>query len=248
MIGTLRLAVRFVLILLTLFPELVLSKQALTSNTYPQPLHGIDRDPFVENAPLVIAVACRDGVAIVAATEPPPPPSSNIVQQQQQEKFNRSIAMVDNEPLMYYNANEIKEMFQTCHDHEPNDDASAGNIDTNVGYPFLDLPDSFAGPYRIQSITSNDHRSATFFVSCGWKVDGYIHLRNAARDLIENEQYQFGIGNDEEMNIHLLANQLSLYMAQCAVSERVSVCRPMKLYNSPCHPFLTNLRQLRIVF
>jgi hypothetical protein len=218
-----------VLILLTLFPELVLSKQALTSNTYPQPLHGIDRDPFVENAPLVIAVACRDGVAIVAATEPPPSSSSNTFPQQQQEKFNPSVDIIDYDPLMYYNASEIKEMLQNCHDHDSNDDASTDNIDSNAGYPFLDLPDSFAGPYRIQSITSNDHRSATFFVSCGWKVDGYIHLRNAARDLIENEQYQFGILNDEEMNIHLLANQLSLYMAQCAVSERVSVFRPMKL-------------------
>jgi hypothetical protein len=105
MILTLRLAIEFVVIL-TFFPDCILSKRVSRTNTYPQPLHGVDRDPFVENAPLVIAVACRDGVAIVAATEP----SSSSIQRQQQLKLNQSI--IDNEPLMYYNLNEIKGMLQ----------------------------------------------------------------------------------------------------------------------------------------
>jgi hypothetical protein len=223
MILTLRLAIEFVVIL-TFFPDCILSKRVSRTNTYPQPLHGVDRDPFVENAPLVIAVACRDGVAIVAATEP----SSSSIQRQQQLKLNQSI--IDNEPLMYYNLNEIKGMLQKHGDHETNNDTTTSMNED--GYPFLDLPDTFAGPYRIQSATSDDRRSTTCFASCGWKVDGYIHLRNAIRDLVDNERYKFGIVDDEEISIALLANQLSLYMAQCAVSERVSVCHPIKSMHS----------------
>lgn len=209
--GTLRLAIEFVLIL-TFLPSCVSSKQRKTTSTYPQPLHGIERDPFVENAPLVIAVACRDGVAIVAATEP----SSGTAQH---EKLHHCI--IDSEPLLYYNAGEIKEMVQK---HQPQQtNGVAMNIDDdNDGYPFLDLPDTNAGPYRIQSLTSDGRRSTTFYVSSGWKVDGYIHLRNAARDMVNNERYTFGIVDDEEISITLLANQLSLYMAQCAVSDQVS--------------------------
>ena len=207
----LRLAIEFVLIL-TFLPSCVPSKQRTTTNTYPQPLHGIDRDPFVENAPLVIAVACRDGVAIVAATEP----SSGTTHH---EKLHYCI--IDSEPLLYYNASEIKEMVQKHQPPQLNGDTMNINND-NDGYPFLDLPDTYAGPYRIQSLTSDGRRSPTFYVSCGWKVDGYIHLRNAARDMVNNERYTFGIVDDKEISITLLANQISLYMAQCAVSERVS--------------------------
>lgn len=219
MIGTLRLAIGFVLIL-KFVPSRGSSKQRSTAtNTYPQPLHGTGRDPFVQNAPLVIAVACRDGVVVVAATEP----SSYNVDKQQKEKMNLSIT--DSEPLMYYNADEIRE---TSHpDQTPNNDTVTieqydnGEDDDNDGYPFLDLPDTFAGPYRIQSVASSSSGDgATLFVSCGWKVDGYIHLRNAARDIFQNERNTFG---DTELNLPLFANQLSLYMAQCAVSERVSV-------------------------
>ena len=206
----------------------VFSKQqtSTTTSTYPQRLHGMERDPFVENAPLVIAIACRDGVAIVAATEPTSvllssstaTTSSSAVQNHQQ--LSKNLGIVDSEPLMYYNANEIRKLLRT----NPTTNTTTtidDDDDDDTGYPFLDLPDTFAGPYRIQSVTSDNHRSSTFFVSCGWKVDGYIQLRNAARDIVNSERYTFGMVDDEEISIPLLANQISMYMAQCAISERV---------------------------
>lgn len=212
-----KLAIKLVHVLLVvLFPCWVSSKRvSTTTSTYPQPLHGIERDPFVENAPLVIAVACRDGVAIVAATEPSL--SSSIAHQPKLKNHNN---IADSEPLMYYNADEIKNILQK---RESNTTTTIKEDDD--GYPFMDLPDTFSGPFRIQSVTNDYHRrSSTFFVSCGWKVDGYIQLRNAIRDIVDNERYTFGIVDDDEISVTLIANQVSLYMAQCAVSERV-LCR-----------------------
>lgn len=198
------------------------------TSTYPQPLYGIERDRFVENAPLTIAVVCRDGVAVVTATEV-------TVQSKQQQKSNHSIA--DSEPLMYYNSNEIKEIGRRQRDNATSDKTTI----INEGYPFLDLPDTFAGPYRTLSLTSDRH--TTFFTSCGWKVDGYIQLRNAARDIVEKERNTFGNVDDEEVPIPFLANQLSLYLAQCAASERVP-CRNVVYHYSCCFaedPFSSHL-------
>jgi hypothetical protein len=200
------------------------------TTTYPAKLHGIERDPFVQSAPLVVAIACRNGVVIVSATSPST--TSDL------PTWNFHNESCDSEPLLYYNANDIietrKSKFRTDGNSSSNSSTIATDIDeSNVtndtdGYPFLDLPDTFAGPYRIQSIgatTVKEHGSTpattttttTAFVSCGWKADGYIRLLNMARDILDTERSTFG----EECNVAILANQLSLYMAKCAVSERV---------------------------
>jgi hypothetical protein len=164
------------------------------SKSYPE-LHGLQPDVLVQTAPLVVAVACRDGVALVAAVSPSSASSSR-----------------DDEPLLYYNVDD---------EIVTSENATAGfidaptepDVDPDDMCPFLDLPDSFVGPCRIQSISK---LGATAFVSCGWKADGYIRLLNAARELASNERNTFG----EESN-SILPIQLSLFMAQCAVSERV---------------------------
>jgi hypothetical protein len=212
-----KLARRLVHVLVVLLPCWVSSKRvSTTTSTYPQPLHGIQRDLFVENAPLVIAVACRDGVAIVAATEP----SLSSSTSHKHQPTSKTHTIADSEPLMYYNADEIRNILQKRQYNES--DTTTTTIEGDDGYPFMDLPDTFSGPFRIQSVTNNHHRrSSTFFVSCGWKVDGYIQLRNAIRDIVDNERYTFGLVDDNEIIVTLIANQVSLYMAQCAVSERV---------------------------
>jgi hypothetical protein len=207
--------------LVTLVALIKASKRSDTISSYPQQLLGIEQDPFVQAAPFVIAVACRDGVAIVAGTSPPP----STKRQQQQEQ---SLDGCDDEPLVYYDLDDEEAEMNSALDnnsesihcnettHISNYEDNSTLNDENNTYSFLDLPDSYTGPYRIQSIDQKS--TVTSFVSCGWKADGYIRLLNAARDIVDNERYIFG----EVCSTSILADQLSLYMTQCAVSERVS--------------------------
>jgi hypothetical protein len=173
------------------------SYKSTATSSYP-PLHGLQPDPLVQSAPLVVAVACRDGVAIVAAASS----VHQFVSSKSATSFSNDI-----EPLLFYSASdEIDTRMERTSNATTNND-----IDDNC--PFTDLPDSFTGPYRIQSIGMT---GATAFVSCGWKADGYIRLLHTARDLADAERATFG----EECN-QILPAQLSLFMAQCVVSERV---------------------------
>jgi hypothetical protein len=180
------------------------SSSTKTVPSFPQ-LHGIQADPLVQAAPLVIAIACRDGVAVVAATSTTQSESSTL-------------GSSDVEPLLYFNADDIinlKRNSNTTITNDSNKTISDEVIDENR-CTFLDLPDQYAGPYRVQSLGIS---GTTAFVSCGWKADGYIRLLSAARDIIDMERSTFG----EECNA-ILPEQLSLFLAQCAVSERVRLC------------------------
>jgi hypothetical protein len=185
-----------VLLPITLINSRIASASSPLKKTKSYPtLHGLQSDVWVQAAPLVVAVACRDGLALVAVASPSSTSSGS-----------------DDEPLLYYNVvDEIvaSENATTNIIDIPTD--TDGNDDTNCS--FFDLPDFYTGPCRIQSIGKV---GATAFVSCGWKADGYIRLLNAARELAGTERTMFG----EESN-SILPMQLSLFMAQCAVSERV---------------------------
>lgn len=153
-------------------------------------LRGKQQDPFVQLAPLVVAMACRDGVALVAAH-----PWSE-----------------DDDFLLFGETDEDASNSLEGVSRNPNSNTANSAL---TGLPFLDLPTTYAGPLRIQSVGSQ----GTALVACGWRADGSGRLLEKARSLCDKELGAFG---DEF--IRFLPIQLSLYMADCAVSERVSCC------------------------
>ena len=134
------------------------------------------RDPFVHEAPLILAASCQDGVVVLAA-------------------HTRD----DQEPLLY------KALDQQG---DAKDDGS-----------FTDLPRNYQGPFRINTVD----QYGTVLVSTGWRADCDAFLRNA-KALAQKESMQFGPPPSTALSSgygDLLARRLSLYLAQCAVSERV---------------------------
>lgn len=176
------------------------------------PRRGLKPDPFVQAAPLIVAMSCRDGVAILAAH---PAPSS--------------------EPLLFYDYNEDEPV-------TVNDESSlTKTADGGRGNPplFLDLPLNYEGSLRIQAVGT---AGTTALVTCGWRVDGTGRLVTVARERTDIERQTFG-----EENSSILPTQLSLYMAMCAVSERVRyICFDiffLGLWTADCaRPFRTNAK------
>jgi hypothetical protein len=156
------------------------ASSASSKSEFP-PLRGLRPDLFVQAAPLVVAMACRDGVAILAAH---PSPSS--------------------EPLLHYDPEEEEE--HAADDQKRQDESYDKN------QPFLDLPLSYSGSLRIQSVGT----VVSALVTCGWRADGNVRLVNAARALAADEFQTLG-----EESSSILPTQLSLFMAQCAVMEGV---------------------------
>jgi hypothetical protein len=76
----------------------------------------------------------------------------------------------------------------------------------------------YKGPLRINSID----RFGTALVCSGWRADCQV-LVEKCRSLATAEVMKFGEPSRMEYG-NMLASDLSLHLAQCAVSERVSYC------------------------
>jgi hypothetical protein len=81
---------------------------------------------------------------------------------------------------------------------------------------FLDLPENYAGPFRIRSVD----RFGTAFVACGWRADG-DYLFEKIKEVAATEILKYGSPSMTHYRKYL-ASQLSLCMAQCALSDQVS--------------------------
>lgn len=82
--------------------------------------------------------------------------------------------------------------------------------------PFLDLPENFAGPFRIQSIDAY----GTTMLTCGWRADCDALVRRAVA-MAAAETRRYGEMGSSASYAKFLASEISLYLAQCAVSEWV---------------------------
>lgn len=83
---------------------------------------------------------------------------------------------------------------------------------------FLDLPEGYAGPFRIRSVDGY----GTAFVACGWRADG-DHLWDKVKSIASAEVRQHGPPSMTHYR-QFLSAQLSLCMAQCALSDMVNGC------------------------
>ena len=141
------------------------------------------RDKFVEASPLIVAVACRNGVALVAAH------TADV-------------------PLLYDDDND--------NSHESEDETA---------FYFRDLPMSFAGPFRLQTIitgsSSSSSGTSAALLTAGWRSDA-ARLLDAARSM--DGEYREALG--ESGTPYTLAANLSRYMAICAGTEGVRTALP----------------------
>ena len=109
----------------------------------------------------------------------------------------------ENEPLLYFSSAD-----QGSH---PRSELSTPST------PLLDLPESFGGPFRIQTIDAY----GTTLLATGWRADCDF-LVEQAREMAAAEQLRHGTPSDSSsFYVSLLARELSLFMAQLAVSEGV---------------------------
>lgn len=83
---------------------------------------------------------------------------------------------------------------------------------------YLDLPDTFAGPFRIHAIDA----FGTTMLASGWRAD-CDEIVARARDLSSAEVQRYGPPISGSMSYaRYLTAELSLFMALCVVSEGVS--------------------------
>jgi hypothetical protein len=129
-------------------------------------LRGKQPDPFVQRAPLVVAMACRDGVALIAAHPEP----------------------TDDEDALLYE--DLDSDAIDLDDIDRDGDAVSDQIEgaNLTTAPFRDLPLSYEGPLRIHSIGTQ----GAALVSCGWGADGSGRMVNKAREFCSDERLLFG--------------------------------------------------------
>lgn len=102
---------------------------------------------------------------------------------------------LESEPLLYH--------LYTLHEDDINDRSDTW---------FEELPTDYQGPFRI---TAMDQCA---MIGVGWRAD-CLAVVERARAVARAEKIRYGT----PMAAALLAEQVSLYLAQCAVSERVGV-------------------------
>jgi hypothetical protein len=124
-------------------------------------------------------------------------------------------ATVDEEPLVYFR------------DQQDDDDVASSSTTTN-DFPFQDLPHDHQGPFRIQSIDT----LGTCIVSSGWRAD-CERLVNKSQQIADKERNIYGDAPDAStLYVRYLSNEISSYLAQCAVSEQVRSGRMFRLTDS----------------
>jgi hypothetical protein len=169
-----------------------ISRAALRSEDPSLPLHGLKPDPFVMAAPLVVAAVCKDGVAIVATH-----------------------TASSEEPLLMDDT-----IVEDSVENVTVEDSATSNANDSTQAPLpLDLPLSFRGPFRIQTIDG----FGTTLAFAGWRTDGET-LASRCRSLASSELDRFGEPTNGVEYGRFLAEEASSWMARCAVSESVS-CR-----------------------
>jgi hypothetical protein len=166
------------------------SRAASRSEDPSLPLLGLKPDPFVMAAPLVVAAVCKDGVAIVATH-----------------------TASSKEPLLM-----DETIVENSLENVTAEDSATSNSSDSTQAPLpLDLPLSFRGPFRIQTIDG----FGTTLAFAGWRTDGEM-LASRCRSLAASELDRFGEPTNGVEYGRFLAEEASSWMARCAVSENVS--------------------------
>ncbi|GKY94151.1 hypothetical protein MPSEU_000381200 [Mayamaea pseudoterrestris] len=126
----------------------------------------------------------------------------------------------ESEPLLYYSSS--------------HDAASARNNSNDTNGSFLDLPPNFQGPFRIHAVDTR----GTCLVAAGWRADGERLLQKCRR-LADEERATYG-DETSPLYVRFLAMELSLYLAQCQVSERTRTLACASLLVSPTEVWLVD--------
>ena len=155
------------------------------------PLVGVTPDPFVSAAPLIVAAVCSDGVVLVAV--------------------HTAFA---NEPLLLYDEKDDTVISTTFGDD--NEKSNQTTTTTTSSTTLRDLPKGYRGPFRIHSVDG----FGTGLVCCGWRADSNM-LTQFCRSVASEEFDTFGAPRPNIDHGNYLASEVSLWMANCAVSERV---------------------------
>jgi hypothetical protein len=158
------------------------------------PLFGTKPDKFVASAPIIVAAVCKDGIVIVATH------ISSLT-----------------EPLLMDESSDDKDDKQETGDEATGtdeDDSLLSDTATSLNKLPKDIPLSFKGPFRIQSI---DGFGSTL-VCAGWRTDGE-QLGEKFRSLAMMESSQFGEPFHAHEYGHLLVQEAAAWMAKCAVFE-----------------------------
>lgn len=151
-------------------------------------LQGLKPDTFVTVAPLVVAAECKDGVAIVAT-------------------HTASLR----EPLLVEESRDEALGGNSASENESN----SIDVDSPPSLP-RDLPLTFRGPFRIQTIDG----FGTTLACTGWRTDGEA-LAAKCRALAAYELERFGDPTCAFEYGRFLAEEAHSWMAQCAVSDNV---------------------------
>jgi hypothetical protein len=188
---------RFLTVLLCWF-SLILLANGSSASGQGSGLEGVaGASQFVSAAPLIVAAVCRDGVAVVAAH-----------------------TSTEDEPLLYHSTSTLQDIDEDSNVENKDNDSDEDSSSVQVGVNVQDLPLDYGGPIRIHPIDS----FGTTLVSAGWRSDCEI-LASRCRSIAASQLASMGPpATGSSLYGHLVSTELSLYMSQCAVSERVSIC------------------------
>jgi hypothetical protein len=153
---------------------------------------------FVSAAPLIVAAVCRDGVAVVAAH-----------------------TSTEDEPLLYHSTLQDHTTNINTIDESENKDSDLideHSVQARGNVNVKDLPLDYGGPFRIHPIDS----FGTTLVGAGWRADCEI-LASRCRSIAASQLASMGPPAQGSLYGRLVSTDLSMYMSQCAVSERVSL-------------------------
>jgi hypothetical protein len=205
------------------------SSKKLSNNSDIRPHHHEEerrrqgRDDFVQAAPLIVAMVCRDGVAILAAHTRAQDESEillynhNFILQQQRKRQQQQQQVLNEKVDLQQKLQEESSSMTKNHnnDHDDNDTPTRTPLTsmmTTKMILFQDLPGDFCGPFRIQSLMG----TTTALVSTGWRAD-CDHLMSVCQMQAARKAAWLGKGTDDPYHGHILATELSLYMAQRAL-------------------------------
>ncbi|KAG7362939.1 proteasome subunit [Nitzschia inconspicua] len=160
------------------------------------PLPGVIPDLFVAAAPLIVGVVCQDAVLLLAV--------------------HTSFADANDESILLFADGELVEAVDDDTSTSSSSQQQQEQQRPRRHYPFIDLPRSYRGPFRIYPLEN------AAVVCAGWRTDGEC-LAEYLQSLDRQEIQLFGDDTTSSVADHgsFLANQASLRMAsQCLSAGR----------------------------
>ena len=178
-------------------------------------LHGIRPDPFVAASPLIAAAVCSDGIAMVAAHTVS---TKEKLLRDFQHDYRHEVADTKDDTNIN-TANNNPHSIQSA-DTEDNDDTNMSETNVLSENFFTDcwkeLQRDHGGPFRIRKID----RFGTHLLTAGWRADCDV-LTAKLRSISSKEIAVFGPPKWGLFYGRYLAQEISLWMAQCAVTDGV---------------------------